>query len=83
MRCSHCGQGDIKSPSINCHHCSPVKEEKWRHMKTGKLYTVIGKANIQAAALLTDMDEVVVYRAADGRLWVRPTPEFHERFDKQ
>lgn len=52
-------------------------------MKTGKLYTVIGKANIQAAALLTDMDEVVVYRAADGRLWVRPTPEFHERFDKQ
>lgn len=53
-----------------------------RHIKTGGEYSHYGHARVQTAKPLTDMDHVEVYEAKDGTLWVRPTPEFVNRFSK-
>ncbi len=53
---------------------------KWKHKKRGTVYEEIGRAKLQAAdpGGLTDMDAMVVYRGADGQLWVRPADEFED-----
>lgn len=56
--------------------------EKWSHHKGGEYYR-LGDARIQSATPLSDMDEVVVYRAADDSYWVRKKEEFYDgRFTK-
>lgn len=48
------------------------REAEWRHVKTGGLYTLIGRGRIEA-----DFSAVIIYRAAkDGTIWVRPEAEF-------
>jgi hypothetical protein len=50
----------------------------WRatvvHRKGGR-YQEVARALLEV-----DLSEVVVYRGVDGRVWVRPLPEFLERF---
>lgn len=54
----------------------------YRHKKRGHLYQVVGRAQVQAEAPLTDYEVVVVYRGPDGQLWVRRNSEFHDgRFE--
>lgn len=55
----------------------------FRHKKSKGLYKLVGPALVQADQPLTDMTEVQVYEGEDGRLWVRPTAEFKERFTKE
>ena len=48
---------------------------KFRHYKGG-LYEWVGDAILES-----DLTPMTVYRAADGRLWVRPTAVFVELVD--
>lgn len=45
---------------------------RYRHYKGG-LYEFVGDAILES-----DLTPMVVYRAADGRLWIRPRTAFHE-----
>lgn len=57
----------------------------YRHKKRGTTYEVIGVAELQVSAdMLCDGSAMVVYRGADGKLWVREEGEFHDgRFEAQ
>lgn len=61
------------------------KAKEWkathRHFKGGE-YMHVSKATVQTATPLTDMMFVEVYQDKDGKLWVRPTHEFFDRFKK-
>lgn len=58
-------------------------EQYWRHRKRGSVYQEIGRAQLQSSEPITEGSVVVVYRAADGRLWARPATEFDDgRFEK-
>ena len=49
----------------------------WRHVKRGSVYVVVNIVTMQSSAHRgVDMAEAVLYRAGDGRLWVRPLEEF-------
>ncbi len=45
---------------------------KYRHYKGG-VYELIGEAILES-----DLTPMIIYRAADGRLWVRPHAVFFE-----
>lgn len=45
---------------------------KYRHYKGG-IYELVGEAILES-----DLTPMIVYRAADGRLWIRPTRVFFE-----
>lgn len=47
------------------------------HRKGGR-YQYVGSAKVQTDTPLADYDSVIVYRAEDGTLWVRPNAEFHD-----
>lgn len=53
----------------------------WRHKKSGGAYEEIGRGSVQSAEWLRDLDDVVLYRGQDDRLWVRPVVEFEDRFE--
>lgn len=54
----------------------------YRHKKRGTEYELVGLAQVQTESALTDEAEVVVYRGADGVLWVRSDAEFNDgRFE--
>lgn len=58
--------------------------ELWKHKKRGTTYEVLGDAELQCAADfdLFEGQRLTVYRGLDGKLWVRPTEEFHDgRFE--
>lgn len=56
---------------------------KYRHVKRGTEYTVLGEATVQAGRGIHDYDTVVVYRDESGELWVRPREEFYDgRFEE-
>lgn len=61
---------------------SVEKGRKVRHKKTGGIYETVGAGVVQTDKPLTDYAEVVIYRAANGALWVRPAEEFAERFEE-
>lgn len=48
---------------------------RYRHYKGG-IYEFVGDAILES-----DLSAMVVYRAADGRLWIRPTEVFHETIE--
>jgi len=53
-----------------------------RHIKRGSTYSAIGPALLQASAPCVEPDEMMVYRAESGELWVRPLAEFTDgRFE--
>ena len=57
------------------------EERAWiathRHIKTGGLYRVVTRANMEA-----DLAQVIVYDSEDGTAWVRPEAEFNDgRFE--
>jgi hypothetical protein len=53
---------------------APQPGQLYLHTKGG-LYRVVTVAVLEAT-----LDLVVVYTAADGTHWIRPLPEFQERF---
>lgn len=68
---------------------------KFRHVRTGRVYALVGYGRMQAEdwvtehglephSKLVDMQEVAVYQSLeDGELWVRPKEEFHDgRFEQ-
>lgn len=54
---------------------------KYKHIKTGGLYEMLGVGQWQADTPLSDMAEVVIYRGENGLLWVRDKAEFEARFE--
>ena len=48
---------------------------RYRHYKGG-LYEMVG-----AATLESDLAAMIVYRSADGALWIRPRAVFFEQVD--
>jgi len=53
-----------------------------RHVKRGSTYQVIGEAELQATDPVCEGTVLTVYKAEDGKLWVRPTYEFKDgRFE--
>lgn len=58
---------------------------KWYHKKRGTRYTEFANPRLQtdSPCKLRDMEELVLYRAADGTWWVRSKKEFEDgRFEK-
>lgn len=49
---------------------------EWQHLKTGGVYTEVGRAELQASDLISEGHRLVIYRGQDGRLWARPVAEF-------
>lgn len=59
-----------------------LRHSRWRHKKTGGEYLVSGKATLQTSKPIEDMQQLVLYIAQDGSLWVRPVDEFMDgRFE--
>jgi hypothetical protein len=56
---------------------------RYRHVKRGTVYEVLGKGRLQCAAnAALDDSEVVIYRGNDGKLWARGVDEFYDgRFE--
>jgi len=53
--------------------------ERYRHVKRGTIYEVVGRAELQMSFdSLVDGSEMVVYRGDDGKMWVREESEFHD-----
>lgn len=53
--------------------------ERYRHVKRGTVYEVVGEAELQMNAdNLVDGSQMMVYRGEDGRLWCRHYDEFHD-----
>ena len=55
-----------------------------RHLKRGTLYQEIGTATLQTDVPLSDMTELSVYVAEDGKLWAREPQHLHDpkRFEQ-
>ena len=53
---------------------APRRATRWRHIKTGEHYGVIGVAYVEATL------ELVVVYTRGGTIWTRPLAEFKSRF---
>lgn len=63
--------------------------EQYKHIKTGKVVTLLAQGRMQAkgwsmnyAPFEVDMQPVMIYQELDGNVWARPMSEFHERFQR-
>lgn len=52
---------------------SLVHGRRWRHVKTGGEYTVIGECRLEATN-----EPAIVYRSAHGTVWARSKQEFFD-----
>ncbi|KQM36051.1 MazG-like family protein [Sphingomonas sp. Leaf10] len=50
--------------------------QRWRHLKRGTEYEVLGVAELQASRPQHENAALVVYRGADGKIWARNSAEF-------
>lgn len=59
---------------------APAEVERYRHVKRGTEYTVIGEGELQVATCLAlgDGARIIIYRGEDGKLWAREEGEFHD-----
>lgn len=60
------------------------KAERYRHVKRGTVYELVGRASLQNAnqAMLAEAACLVIYRGDDGNLWAREESEFNDgRFE--
>lgn len=56
-----------------------VDRERWKHVKRGSFYRVLGQGNAQVSSHIKDMEPVIIYQAEEGgSLWVRPATEFYD-----
>lgn len=57
--------------------------DRWRHVKRGSEYDLLGIAQVQASTPIVEPQMVAVYRSVrEGELWVRPADEFTDgRFE--
>ena len=57
--------------------------EKYRHLKRGSTYSVLGQGIAQCATPIQDNDALTLYRDDQGRFFARHVDEFHDgRFEK-
>ena len=57
----------------------PAGIARYRHVKRGGEYEVIGTASLQTVSGdLVDGSDLVIYRDGDGELWAREEGEFHD-----
>jgi|GEM_PF-4625087 len=60
-----------------------VVVERYRHLKRGTVYEVVGTAELQAEQLQGDHAALTIYRGENSKLWARNTAEFHDgRFER-
>jgi hypothetical protein len=58
---------------------APGEGMRYRHVKRGTVYEVIGEAELQMATVdLVDGSALVIYRGQDGKIWAREEGEFHD-----
>jgi hypothetical protein len=57
---------------------TPEPTETWQHYKTKGKYEIVGIGQLQVKVDPLDMKECVIYKAEDGKLWVRPLVDFLE-----
>lgn len=52
--------------------------ERYKHIKRGTVYEVVGRAELQVATFVRPGEGhvLVVYRGDDGKLWAREESEF-------
>ena len=57
---------------------------RYRHVKTGGTYQIVGYARLQSATPICDYADLVLYRSdADGSIWARGRNEFMDgRFER-
>lgn len=57
--------------------------EKYRHLKRGSTYSVLGQGIAQCDTPIQDNDALILYRDGQGRFFARHVDEFHDgRFEK-
>lgn len=56
-----------------------VPMAKWKHIKSGNIYVVVGNCFIESTCTPAVMYERESY--TDPVVWVRPATEFRERFE--
>jgi hypothetical protein len=71
--CNVCGCG-CTEPVHKWDRHLLLYDSRWRHIKTGGVYRVVGLANMQAADSPLDGVRVVIY--CGDQTWVRPVTEF-------
>lgn len=84
--CQHCGEQetttdmDYASELYAALAPAPIPQggERYRHVKRGTEYEVIGTAELQMSRDLVDGSSLVIYRGDDGKLWAREEGEFHD-----
>lgn len=60
-------------------HCKHRSNQLVRHKKSGGLYRVICRGQLQASGVLKDYEEMVVYQSVEsGYCWVRSVAEFDD-----
>jgi hypothetical protein len=76
----------VRSDLASVSSASAEGGERYRHVKRGTVYEIVGRAELQTAGpgvdILQDGDILVVYRGGDGKLWARKESEFNDgRFE--
>lgn len=61
-----------------------TEAKRYRHIKRGTTYTIIGTGHLQHPLHELDLMPITIYRSDnDGTLWARYTKEFHDgRFEE-
>lgn len=72
------------APALASAAAVPAAAERFRHVKRGTEYAVVGRASLQnaGAVALSEAACMVIYRGDDGKLWAREESEFMDgRFE--
>lgn len=72
------------APALASAAAVPAAAERFRHVKRGTEYAIVGRASLQnaGAVALSEAACMVIYRGDDGKLWAREESEFMDgRFE--